>query len=167
MARGLSRIAAEFVTTFLAVLFCVVNGNTEEIPQIRSLSLLNLTETAEYNVIVFEIRGSNIAEGSQVRITKDAAARDSACVEDLTKTFNASVSWSNGTVAVYRTYLPRDVCGTFYLCLPRESFDLGEGLPPNVFPRKVLTWYHRGNDFSFKVNDSEKCYKQNAGISEG
>lgn len=168
MARGSSRSIAGLITTFLYVLACVVNGKAEEIPQISSLSLLNVTETLEYNVIVFEIHGSNLAPGSSVRITKDAARRDSVCVEDLTKTFNASENWNNGTVAVYRTYLPRGECGEFYLCLPRESFESGEDLPPNLFPRRVLTWYHRGNDFSFKVNGSGKCNsKQKAEDSDG
>lgn len=168
MARGVSRSAARLITTLFFLFVCVVNGNAKEIPQISSLSLLNVTETAEYNVVVFEIRGSNIAPGSAVRITKDSAPRDSVCVEDLTRNaFNASEQWNNGTVAVYRTYLPRGECGEFYLCLPREeNLDSGEGLPPNVFPRMVRTWYHRGSDFSFKVNVSGTCSKQKAEESD-
>lgn len=159
MASGSPRRIAEITFSFAVICACQALPQQHIVPEFSTLTVLNVSQISnnEYNAVEFETHGKNLYPGIQIKTSENPSGRNTLCMED-SKFYNVSEVFSNGTVARYIMRIPKNVCGRIYLCLPQEDviFDKG-GVPPNLFGKKVKTWYHQGPGIMFNLDTNVFC----------
>lgn len=151
MAVGLARVL--WRTTILCVCISDCIANQVSFPEFLSVSIKN----ADANKVEFEVKGSNIYEGMEIKITKSKAAKNSMCEEVLTN-YNLSAIWVEEKSARYKLTVPPDTQDNIYFCLPREAKNTATSantndllLPPAYLPRKL--WIHQGEDITVRLEN--------------
>ncbi|KAK4881430.1 hypothetical protein RN001_004749 [Aquatica leii] len=161
MANGLFRKSRQILILLFVAL---VNTSTikDNNPEFYSLSVLNIHNYTKNNEnfkkIEFEVRGRNIYNGVQIKITKKNDNRNSVCAEDM-KNYTLTQMWESDIKSSYVLIVENSVKDNIYLCLPRvvQTFnDLEQ--PQNLLGVGNVNWYHQGHDVlisaSAKTSDS-------------
>lgn len=136
------------------------NGFAPEFNSLEQISVIDsLVRDEDYKKVLFEVRGRNIYNGMQIKVTKDKSEKNTEC-ENFLVSYNVSeLSTDEFKTARYELTVPNSVQGIVYLCLPHQVKENSELIPPSIFESDFFKWYHQGSNVTLNLTSSESRLK--------
>lgn len=153
----------------------LAHTNSEFAPQFTYIQLIKTVENVQHSPdqrkVVFEVRGRNLNHGMPIRVTEEAADRQTVCEDLNPKLYNVSEVWTQEFVrARYELLVPKVVSkqgAVLYFCLPYQVKGNDGRIPNSIFKSEFYKWYHQGRDLFLNISSLEEDHAPTADSMNG